>query len=150
MFLSNSPFTDRLDTNYVPSDGEMDQLRLLLAEPMEKLARVEAAILELKMTRQALKAAIEPHKALMAPLRPILGEIFVACLPTTHNALLDPDDAPLLLGCICRHWRSVAYATPLLWSSLHIPSLMPIWDWEVPKISVARSVEHKLERIVGA
>ncbi|KAJ7689789.1 hypothetical protein B0H17DRAFT_1134731 [Mycena rosella] len=28
MFLSNSPFTDRLDTNYVLPDGEMDQLRL--------------------------------------------------------------------------------------------------------------------------
>ncbi|KAJ7689837.1 hypothetical protein B0H17DRAFT_868381, partial [Mycena rosella] len=83
-----------------------------------RIGEMEAAIRESKVMREALKAVIEPHKALMAPLRRIpddvLREIFVACL-----ALLDPGDTPLLLACICRHSRSIAHATPLIWSSLH-------------------------------
>ncbi|KAJ6508389.1 hypothetical protein C8R45DRAFT_967237 [Mycena sanguinolenta] len=52
----------------------------------------------------------------------ILQEIFISCLPTKHNALIDHNEAPLLLGRVCRYWRSVAYhSTPMLWSSIHIP-----------------------------
>ncbi|KAJ7490855.1 hypothetical protein FB451DRAFT_1221262 [Mycena latifolia] len=156
MMFPDSSFADKLNTNYVPSHREMAQLLDLLAEPMNELARLdtqlnemEASILQLKVTRCALKAAIDAHQALMAPLRRIpqdvLGEIFVACLPTAHNALLDPDEAPLLLGRICRQWRNVAYSTPRIWSSLHIPSGTPPLNWEM-----TRSVESKLENAVGA
>ncbi|KAJ6584013.1 hypothetical protein DFH09DRAFT_1144044 [Mycena vulgaris] len=160
LFL-NSPFVDKLDTNYVPSETELEHLRALLVEPLDELARVDAQleemdvlIRELKTKRASLEAEIEAHKALMAPFRRIpndvLGEIFVACLPTAHNAVIDQGDAPLLLGRICRHWRSVAYSTPTLWSSLHIPSLMLEWDWDTAKVPVARSVERKLEEVVAA
>ncbi|KAJ6508566.1 hypothetical protein C8R45DRAFT_967829 [Mycena sanguinolenta] len=53
----------------------------------------------------------------------ILLEIFFACLPSEHNAVIDPAEAPLLFGRVSRHWRSVVYATPVLWSSIHIPPL---------------------------
>ncbi|KAJ6584012.1 hypothetical protein DFH09DRAFT_1144043 [Mycena vulgaris] len=162
MFLANSPFADKLETNYVPSDTELAHLRALLVEPLDELARVDAQleemdvlIRELKTKRAALEVEIDAHKALMAPLRRIpndvLGEIFVACLPTAHNALIDPGEAPLILGRICKHWRSVAYSTPTLWSSLHIPPLTQEWVWpHVPKVPVARSVERKLEEVVAA
>ncbi|KAJ6466428.1 hypothetical protein C8R45DRAFT_488794 [Mycena sanguinolenta] len=65
--------------------------------------------------------------ALISPMRrlpqDVLLEIFSSCLPSEHNALIDPSEAPLLLGRICRHWRDVAYSAPILWSSIHIPSL---------------------------
>ncbi|KAF7348206.1 Hexose carrier protein [Mycena sanguinolenta] len=48
---------------------------------------------------------------------------FFSCLPSEHNALIDPGEAPLVLGRICRHWREVVYSAPMLWSSIHIPSL---------------------------
>jgi hypothetical protein len=40
-----------------------------------------------------------------------------------NNALIDPSKAPMLLGRICKHWRSVTYSTPRMWSSLHIPAV---------------------------
>ncbi|KAF8214973.1 hypothetical protein K438DRAFT_1562116, partial [Mycena galopus ATCC 62051] len=133
MSLANSPFANRLHTNYVPSEPEILEIRVLLMDPAEELARVEAQIKEmeialdqLKEQRATLRVPIDAHKALISPMRcipqDILVEIFLACLPTEHNACIDSAEAPLVLGRICRHWRSVAYSTPMLWRSIHIPS----------------------------
>ncbi|KAJ7439197.1 hypothetical protein FB451DRAFT_1302533 [Mycena latifolia] len=161
MFSSNSPFAGKLDTNYVPSDLEMGQLRALLVEPTHELARLdtqidelEIVIEQLKVKRAGLESAIDAHKALMSPVRRIpqdvLGEIFFACIPTAHNALIDPAEAPMLLGRICKHWRSVAYSTPTLWRSLHIPSLARDWHWDQPMVLVSHKLETKLDEFVGA
>ncbi|KAJ7457441.1 hypothetical protein FB451DRAFT_1274899 [Mycena latifolia] len=155
MFSFDSPFADKLDTNYVPSDFELDQLRALLAEPMDELARIDAqidemkiAIRQLKTMRASLNAEIEAHRALISPMRrvpqDILLEIFFACLPTTHNALIDPLEAPMLFGRICASWRSVAYSTPNLWSSLHIPAL-PSSNW---LSTVPADLEDELAKVV--
>ncbi|KAF8213850.1 hypothetical protein K438DRAFT_1802372 [Mycena galopus ATCC 62051] len=134
MFLADSAFANRLSTNYVPSDSETLEIRALLVDPEAQLARIDAQIKEmeialgrLKEQRASLKQPIDAHRALISPIRRIpqdvLLEIFLSCLPSEHNAIIDPAEAPLVLGCICRHWRSVAYSTPMLWSSMHIPSL---------------------------
>ncbi|KAJ6512789.1 hypothetical protein C8R45DRAFT_327302 [Mycena sanguinolenta] len=134
MFLNNSPFINRLNTNYVPSDSEILEIHTLLAEPEHELARIDAqieeieiALAQLKEQRELLKRPIDAHRALLSPIRRIphdvLVEIFLACLPSKHNALIDPAQAPLLLGRVCRHWSSVAYNTPMLWRSIHIPVL---------------------------
>ncbi|KAF7363761.1 hypothetical protein MSAN_01033900 [Mycena sanguinolenta] len=136
MSLLDSPFTDRLNTNYIPSDPEILQIRALLVDPMEEVARIDAQIAEMELTltqlrerRALLQMPINAHKALISPMRlvpqDILQEIFLSCLPQQHNAPIDFDEAPLLLGRICRRWRSVAYSTPILWSSIHIPPLDP-------------------------
>ncbi|KAJ7486226.1 hypothetical protein B0H11DRAFT_1861760 [Mycena galericulata] len=140
MSLADSPFADRLHTNYTPSDPEMEQLRVLLEEPTNELARVDAQIAEmdvligqLRAKQASLQAKIVAHRALMSPIRraplDILQEIFLACLPTTHDALIDPGEAPLLLGRVCKHWRSVAYSTPMIWSSIHIPAIPGGGSW---------------------
>ncbi|KAJ6585408.1 hypothetical protein B0H19DRAFT_926198, partial [Mycena capillaripes] len=86
---------------------------------------MQAVLDQLRAKRGALKEEIGAHKALVSPMRfipqDVLQEIFTSCLPTKHNALIDPRCAPLLLGFICRNWRKVAHSTPRLWSSLHIP-----------------------------
>ncbi|KAJ7143555.1 hypothetical protein C8R43DRAFT_891542, partial [Mycena crocata] len=65
----------------------------------------------LTVKRTTLEGGIDAHTALLFPMRraprDILQEIFLACLPTTHNALIDPSEAPLLLGHICSHWHAV-------------------------------------------
>ncbi|KAF7364846.1 hypothetical protein MVEN_00354900 [Mycena venus] len=130
---SVSPFADKLGTNYVPSDSEILEIRALIRDPAEELGRIEAqidgmelAIGQLKAKRASLKTAIDAHRALISPMRhvplDVLQEIFFSCLSSEHYALMDPAEAPLLLGRICRHWRRVAYSTPMLWSSIHIPS----------------------------
>ncbi|KAJ6508594.1 hypothetical protein C8R45DRAFT_447431 [Mycena sanguinolenta] len=134
MSLSNSPFTNRLNTNYVPSPSEILQIRSLLVDPIEEIARIDARIEEMELAltqlqakRALLQEPVDAHKVLISPMRlipqDILLEIFFACLPSEHNALIDPTEAPLLFGRVSRYWRSVAYATPMLWSSIHIPPL---------------------------
>ncbi|KAJ7464828.1 hypothetical protein B0H11DRAFT_2309234 [Mycena galericulata] len=162
MFLVDSPFADRLHTNYTPSGPEMEQLRILLVEPTNELAQVDAQIAEmhvligqLRAKQASLQAEISAHTALMSPIRraplEILQEIFLACLPTTHDALIDPGEAPLLLGCICKHWRSVAYSTPMIWSSIHIPPIkgpgLGPWNGES---DVLLGMERKLGSFVQA
>ncbi|KAJ6508592.1 hypothetical protein C8R45DRAFT_1208234 [Mycena sanguinolenta] len=134
MSLSTSPFTNRLNTNYVPSPSEILEIRSLLVDPIEEIACIDAQIAEMELAltqlrekRALLREPIDTHKALISPMRlipqDILLEIFFACLPSEHNAIIDPTEAPLLLGRVSRHWRSVAYSTPMLWSSIYIPSL---------------------------
>ncbi|KAJ7643760.1 hypothetical protein FB45DRAFT_999104 [Roridomyces roridus] len=127
MSLVDSPFTDKLNTNFIPSDSEVKQLRALLQEPVAELAQLDALISQLTAQRASLQAAIDPHRALLSPIRripeDILREIFVFCLPD-HDALIEVTAAPMLLGRIYGLWRRVAYSTPRLWSSVYIPPLM--------------------------
>ncbi|KAJ6512793.1 hypothetical protein C8R45DRAFT_890611 [Mycena sanguinolenta] len=151
MSLSDSPFAARLNTNYVPSDPEVLEIRALLIEPDHELARIDAqieemeiALVQLKEQRELFKRPIDAHRVLLSPIRRIphdvLVEIFLACLPSKHHALIDFAEAPLLLSRICRHWSSVAYNTPMLWKSIHIPS--PSY----PHTSL--NILSKLEKIV--
>ncbi|KAF7374466.1 WD40 repeat-like protein [Mycena sanguinolenta] len=157
MSLDNSPFVDRLNTNYVPSDLEVIEIRTLLAEPEIQLARIDAQIekmeivlAQLKEQCASLRRPIDAHKVLLSPIRRIphdvLVEIFLACLPSKHHALIDPTQAPMLLGRICRHWSRVVYSTPMLWRSIHIPP--PNYLHTPPNIlsRLEKIVEDWLER----
>lgn len=78
----------------------------------------------MKRERGLLKTSIDQHYNLLSPFRclpdDILHEIFLWCLPTAHESLLDVSEPPLLLGYVCKRWRTIAYQTPTLWASLHI------------------------------
>ncbi|KAJ6584003.1 hypothetical protein DFH09DRAFT_1144012 [Mycena vulgaris] len=128
MSLRRSPFAAKLRTNYVPSDNEIQEIRALLLESLDELARLDTQIDEaqaflhqLRVKRQSLKAEIDAHTALTLLVRrlpeDILQEIFLSCLPSNGNAVANAPEAPLLLGFICRHWRSVALSIPRLWSA---------------------------------
>ncbi|KAJ7845398.1 hypothetical protein B0H14DRAFT_2511012 [Mycena olivaceomarginata] len=155
--LTESPFADRLNTNYIPSDSEIVEIRAFLADPVDELARVEArieemeiALSQLKELRASLKTPIDAHRALISPMRrmpqDVLSEIFSSCLPSEHNALIDPAEAPLLLGRICRHWRDIAYSTLMLWSSMHIPCLDYLHAPPTMISGLERKVEAWVER----
>ncbi|KDR70032.1 hypothetical protein GALMADRAFT_128196 [Galerina marginata CBS 339.88] len=131
-----SPFSDYLDTNYVPSSIDRLQILQLLKDPEAELAklsedisRLQAEIDDLQKRRDELDNAIEEHRKLLTPFRRLpddmLREVFLFCLPEKHNALMSAAEAPLLLGRICSRWRSIAYHTPRLWATLHIPLPVP-------------------------
>ncbi|KAJ6583996.1 hypothetical protein DFH09DRAFT_1144002 [Mycena vulgaris] len=135
MFIKSS-FSSKLDTNYVPSDAEVEEIRTALTEPLqqlslldERIAQLQAAVDKLVTERAALKDEIDRHGALISPVRripqDILESIFSASLPTKHNALIDAREAPLLLGHVCSYWRGVAHSMLTLWASLHIPWINP-------------------------
>ncbi|KAK7005946.1 hypothetical protein R3P38DRAFT_2647635 [Favolaschia claudopus] len=120
----DSPFGHRLNTNYTPSDEEIETIRRDLDPHILELERLNERISELTAQKTQLEGYINSHKALISHPRrlppDILQEIFIACLPTTRNAVMSAQEAPLLLCRICRQWRAVALSTPRLWSYLHL------------------------------
>jgi hypothetical protein len=67
-----SPFTDKL----VPTEAEIKDIRALLMDPIEQLARIQAQIDEmevivgqLKAKHSSLKTVIDAHEALISPVR---------------------------------------------------------------------------------
>ncbi|KAJ7682366.1 hypothetical protein DFH06DRAFT_972553 [Mycena polygramma] len=121
-----SPFLNRLNTNYVPSDEEIESIRTDLALRGQELARINERIRELSAQRDQLQTYMESHKALISHPRrlpsDIVREIFTACLP--WPAVMDAQEAPLLLCQICSAWRIIALSTPspLVRISRHRPS----------------------------
>ncbi|KAJ7646554.1 hypothetical protein FB45DRAFT_1018870 [Roridomyces roridus] len=152
-------FSEKLGTNYCPTDYEVLHIQGLLVEPLDKLSKIDDEIAELqkslnKLTEQRvhLAAYIDAHKALISSVRrlpfDIVQEIFVACLPTHRNCVMSAKEAPILLGRICSAWRAIAYSTPRLWASLHVveparPLLRPLRP-EAMKTWLVRSGSHPL------
>ncbi|KAJ7755561.1 hypothetical protein B0H16DRAFT_1458635 [Mycena metata] len=127
----DTPFKAILHTNTVPSDGDCQRIRELLAGPRreaakltEEIERLHALIKELTEKRDNLNEFIDPHLALISPIRrlphDVVAEIFAACLPPDRNAVIQGTESPLLLCHICQAWRTLALSTPRLWASLHI------------------------------
>jgi hypothetical protein len=127
-----SPFSTRFGTNYTPTAAELKEIRGLLDKPIldipdldEDIQRATLELSALKAKRDAYKLYTANHQALLAPIRrvpvDILHSIFLLCLPTKHNAIMSPVQAPLLLTHICTQWRELVLNMPLLWASIHIP-----------------------------
>ncbi|KAJ6487132.1 hypothetical protein C8R47DRAFT_516041 [Mycena vitilis] len=116
--VMESPFAEYLGTNYVPTGTEIERIRAYLGPHEAELARLSSLVRE-------LKDHIQSHRTLVSHSRrlpqDILEQVFLACLPTLHNAVMSPLEPPLLLGRICSEWRSIAFSMPRLWASLHIP-----------------------------
>ncbi|KAK7001472.1 hypothetical protein R3P38DRAFT_3049321 [Favolaschia claudopus] len=122
--LNSSPFHQHLHTNYIPTDAEIGAIRAHLLPHEAELARLDALIRDLSSQRDRVKRYVASHQALISHPRrlpqDIIEEIFLASLPTQHNAAMTASEPPLLLGRICSRWRSIAFSLPGLWNTLHI------------------------------
>ncbi|KAJ7823972.1 hypothetical protein B0H14DRAFT_3145870 [Mycena olivaceomarginata] len=116
-----SRFSRHLSTNYIPSDEEIDFIRIELVSHTQELARIDERIHELFAQRDQIQAHIDSHKALISHPR--------------RNAVISSREAPVLLGQICSAWRTIALSTPRLWASLHAP-LDYILEKESRKLAV--------------
>ncbi|KAJ7086330.1 hypothetical protein B0H15DRAFT_740640, partial [Mycena belliarum] len=116
---------DHLHTNYVPREIEAEAIQSQLIPHVLEASRLQALIQDLCARRQRELDYIAAHQALISPARrlpqDVLQEIFLACLPTTRNAVMSAREVPLLLCRICSAWRAIALSIPALWASLHIP-----------------------------
>ncbi|KAJ7880936.1 hypothetical protein B0H13DRAFT_2050000 [Mycena leptocephala] len=127
----DSPFQTVLHTNTILSDAECERIRAFLVDPREEVEILTREITQLKRLlteairkRDELTTFIDAHLALISPVRrlpdDVVQEIFVACMPSEHNAPITAEEAPLVLCQICSSWRTLAFSTPQLWASLHI------------------------------
>jgi hypothetical protein len=68
-----SPFADRLNTNYIPSDSEIVEIRALLIYPPDELAQVESRIEEMEVALSKLKELRASLKCSFSPSPTVLG-----------------------------------------------------------------------------
>lgn len=147
MTLSPSKFSEKLNTNYIPSVPEIVEVKTYVAmvngkvsEYDTRIAELEATLAAIKQRRAELHTTVTAHEALVSPLRrlppEILQIIFVWCLSQNRNAVMHASEAPVLLGRICSEWRRISIATPELWATLHI--VPPNVNFSNPTSSTAR------------
>ncbi|KAJ7488415.1 hypothetical protein FB451DRAFT_1167851 [Mycena latifolia] len=121
---SVTQFADRLGTNWLPSASERNVLQEFCTAVLQKISSISAQQQALQIRFDSLHHLVDPYLALISPMRAlppeILQEIFMACLPTSHNAIMHTTEAPLLFGRVCSAWRTISLSTPALWSSVHI------------------------------
>ncbi|KAF8953745.1 hypothetical protein BDZ97DRAFT_1870859 [Flammula alnicola] len=125
MIGGSSPFASHFQTNYIPTDDEIAEINALLVEKSAVLSQIETELRRIQHMHEGLSREIEDHRALISPARrlpaDVLREIFMHCLPTGHNAIMSKDEFPILLTRVCHRWRTIAFSTPRLWASIHIP-----------------------------
>ncbi|KAF8072270.1 hypothetical protein FPV67DRAFT_1484681 [Lyophyllum atratum] len=143
-----SPFMDRLKTNYLATDVEVPKIRQIVSNSLEELQRIDerisrsyALIDDLNLQWKKLDEHIHDHRALISGIRKLPVEviqiIFCWCLPS-RNCAMSSVEPPLSLGRVCSTWRQISFSTPQLWSSLHISPPLDYGhgrdqsDWLVP------------------
>ncbi|KAJ3502967.1 hypothetical protein NLJ89_g8648 [Agrocybe chaxingu] len=125
-----SPFKDVLHTNHTPSHSEIVLINEHIRIPKQRLAEIDterarllATLQTLSKEKTALTRYILPHAVLIS-MRPvpddILREIFLHCLNHPHASTMDAHRPPLLLGRVCSRWRTLVYATPVMWENFNI------------------------------
>ncbi|KAJ7122031.1 hypothetical protein C8R43DRAFT_51110 [Mycena crocata] len=67
----------------------------------------------------------------------------MACLPTDRNCVMSAQEAPIILGRVCRLWRTASLASPRLWSKLHI--VEPTRPYNSPPGVFEAKVAQRLE-----
>lgn len=120
-------------SNDTLSDDEILQLRSKrrqVQERLEALARddepksptPEPSLNDAKKTKKALQVQLSTYDALLAPhkLLPaeLLSQIFIAAYPSSTYIPIQPRSSPLVLCQVCSRWRTVALATPELWTDV--------------------------------
>jgi hypothetical protein len=145
-----------MDSDSSPFSTNSESLEIqTLLDPTFRLEEQELKNEQPFISKHRVQVLVSPICKL--PIE-ILQEIFIACLPTTHNPVMSRWEPPILLTRICSSWRIVAHATPQLWKSIHIDFLCgenfssttvgqhleAIQEW------LTRSVAYPLDISIGA
>lgn len=122
-----------ISNNVPPTDHEIQQIRHLLREGTAELAALDqdlsktiAALADLMTLRSRRRGEVESLAAVLSPIRrippEILIEIFQHCMDTSiasaTASIHSPSEAPVLLGQICRSWRTISQNAPRLWDRI--------------------------------
>lgn len=126
-----TPFADRLYTNYTPFHPEIEQIHRVIAGALEdishldeKITHFQAMIDELYRERKVLSGFVDAHRALVSTIRrlptELLQKIFAHCLDADRTGGHVFKSQNFLLGHVCSSWRRIVMSTPELWSSIRI------------------------------
>ncbi|KAH7887151.1 hypothetical protein F5I97DRAFT_2021313, partial [Phlebopus sp. FC_14] len=121
--------------NFVARPAEREAIDAIVAERQPQIthltlsqklygvqAKLDALQAELRERKSRVQESSKFHRTLTSAIRrlppEILGEIFLYCLPEYPYITQCHRYTPLVLTWVCQRWRSIAMATPQLWSSL--------------------------------
>lgn len=137
---------DTLDSNRPASEeAEAPQTSKVPAtQNSQRFGQIRGALVEYQglIEQRKLSEFGQSHIVMSAAVRrtppEVWSAIFVQCLPTEISTLAEVTKAPILIGRVCRLWRTISISTPALWSSIYIchtpqraskPSLPAIKIW---------------------
>jgi hypothetical protein len=103
----DSPVSHLLNTNCLPSDEEIQQIRPIVAKGDNdlshldaKIALIEATIDALHAQREEIQEHVDAHRALLSPIRrlpeDIMEEIFLRCLPENRYPAITRVEASVI------------------------------------------------------
>ncbi|KAJ6584571.1 hypothetical protein B0H19DRAFT_389669 [Mycena capillaripes] len=122
--------------------GKLSEVQLRLEDTDSEIAGTLAHLERLRARRRDI---LVDRNALTSPILnlppEIICEIFTRCLPPPH-ILPSARDAPLLLGQICRRWRSIVLSLPALWSSICVAAVLA----ESPRAGLLALLDLWLDR----
>lgn len=90
----------------------------------KEIKELEIKIKKIYIRRRAIRTVMnETHDPLIHKFPPeIASHIFIQYSPSSECFDRPYRTSPLYLGAVCRRWRQLVWATPELWTSLHIGS----------------------------
>ncbi|KAF7325970.1 F-box domain-containing protein [Mycena kentingensis (nom. inval.)] len=120
----------------------------------QKIQALKDALSAATLERDAVRAQISAHIALVAPIHripvEILQRIFIECLPEDRNCSMGLTEPPMLLARVSSRWRHAAYSEPRLWSRLHVrvPNFPPFGrNCELRRASNAQLVLRRITAV---
>ncbi|KAF6744893.1 hypothetical protein DFP72DRAFT_1018347 [Ephemerocybe angulata] len=127
------PFQQHFNTNYVPEDYEVQDIKTLIRHRQVIVDRIDEEIRALTERRNAHADIIHKYSELVSPIRRlpagILSTLFLASKARQEGSLtFAPSDMPavVVFSHVCRQWRAIVLGMPLLWTSIHV--LIPATD----------------------
>jgi F-box-like len=132
--VPTTPVPELLGGYFVPTTIQTQLIHDTLSTAQSYMSQIDNEVIrltsdveELQSKRADLLKYTQSHIALSTPVRrfppEILSEIFLHCMetkwfnPAYYERLPRLDRAPLLLGSVCKQWRTIALSTPKLWAS---------------------------------
>ncbi|KAJ7195606.1 hypothetical protein GGX14DRAFT_376785, partial [Mycena pura] len=120
-----SPCSELLVTNSVPPDVQINEIQCFIGSAEAKISIIDDQIAQMQYTldrlgsqRVQLQNLVQSHRSVVSTMRrlptDILGEIFSQLLSASRPPVHSPEALSHLVG-VCKRWRTIALASPLLW-----------------------------------
>jgi hypothetical protein len=140
---SVSPVSQIVQTNCIPTDDEVSQIKRYISNQNDQASSLDAEISQARAVlddlvnrRDQIEKNVSDHQALLCPARrlppDIMEEIFLHCFSADRYPTLGSTEAPTLLSHVCRGWRNLSLSISRFWSSIHIlpTGSMRTWRWK--------------------